>query len=226
MKTKIKKINVPNWLSPTVTIQDFQLKPEEPQGPEYYETNFKPKSKAVKLKNKKLRAIEKKKIRVKSFQDIIKKLPEPDERIFIIGGGNIDAIHSIEIALSFAKKIEEMYVATWSITQDNIESLFSMFDAKKIGSINFILSLFFRGRYKSELEILRAGMETRGQRFIIAQNHSKIILMKFPGFNLVVDGSANFTCNPRIEQINFTNSKELYDFNREWMESVLKMGGK
>ena len=38
---------------------------------------------------------------------------------------------------------------------------------------------------------------------------------------IVMEGSANWTANPRLEQFTVTNSRPLYDFHREWMEEML-----
>ena len=120
------------------------------------------------------------------------------------------------------KVIEVLYIATWSFSRENIEDMLELFDRKKILSLSVLLSIFFRGRYKADYAYLVEEMNKRDQKLVICENHSKIILMKAPGYHLVVDGSANFTANPRIEQINFSNLKLLYDFNRDWMETVFE----
>jgi hypothetical protein len=40
----------------------------------------------------------------------------------------------------------------------------------------------------------------------------------------VVEGSANFTTNPRSEQTTITGSKQLFDFYKKWFEDLIKIG--
>jgi len=35
-----------------------------------------------------------------------------------------------------------------------------------------------------------------------------------------MEGSANFTSNPRLENYIIVNDRALWDFHREWMEGV------
>jgi hypothetical protein len=216
MKTRVKKQVDTSHLESLSFADDIPLVTQDLD-----ETTYKPQAQAVRLPNQKITSIEKKKIRIKTFAETIKALPVPGERLFIIGGGNIDAIHSIHVTLDFLSCIDEMYIATWSMTGDNIKDLFLMFDRKKIKKLNILIAHTFRRIRKVEYPMLVDGMRNRGQRMVVCQNHSKIILMKAPGHHLTVDGSANFTVNPRIEQVNFTNSEKLYNFNRDWMDSVL-----
>ena len=37
----------------------------------------------------------------------------------------------------------------------------------------------------------------------------------------MVEGSANWTANPRIEQNMITQSKELYNFHKGWMQEYI-----
>lgn len=219
MKTRIKKNIDVSWMDAGVEDSPALFKPEPL---DENETRYKPGSTAYHAKDKKLTFLEKKKIRIKTFAETIKALPQPGERLFIIGGGNIDAIHSIHVALDFIPCIEELYISTWSMTTDNVHDLFILFDTRRIKKMSILASLFFRGRYKTTYAALTEGMKKRGQMFVICENHSKIILIKAPGFNLVASGSANFTCNPRIEQLDLTNSEYLYNcIKNDLMDDIL-----
>lgn len=227
MKTRIRKLIDVSWMDAGVYDIDIEADSRGGADLDEIETNYMPPSAALRKEDKKQkRLIEKKKIRIKNLREVIGSLPGPGEDIFIIGGGNIDAIHSIHVALDFLPQIEEMYIATWSMTMDNIDDLFRMFDEKKIKKLSIVIATTFRRIRRVECPALIKGMQARGQRMVICKNHSKIILMKAPGHHLVVRGSANFTCNPRIEQIDYSNNRELYKFNQNWMESILKMAEK
>jgi hypothetical protein len=69
--------------------------------------------------------------------------------------------------------------------------------------------------------MLFEGLKKRGQRMFSNENHSKITLMDNGVDFIVIEGSANFTANPRIEQFTVINSKELYDFHKKWMNEII-----
>jgi hypothetical protein len=50
-----------------------------------------------------------------------------------------------------------------------------------------------------------AGLIERGQRFLCFENHTKIMLLAAPPDWLVMEGSANFTANRRLEQNTISN---------------------
>lgn len=43
---------------------------------------------------------------------------------------------------------------------------------------------------------------------------------------VTVEGSANLTSHPRLEQHIVTNDRGLYDFHRTWMEEILQAPSK
>jgi hypothetical protein len=69
------------------------------------------------------------------------------------------------------------------------------------------------------------GLRARRQRYVAFQNHTKVMLLAAPPDYLVMEGSANFTANPRLEQTVFSNDRALFDFHRSWMESMLAADG-
>ena len=53
------------------------------------------------------------------------------------------------------------------------------------------------------------------------ENHAKIILLNNGKDYITMEGSANFTANPRIEQNTVCNSRQLYEFHKGWMDEIL-----
>ena len=58
------------------------------------------------------------------------------------------------------------------------------------------------------------------------QNHTKIILLRTAKTFIVIEGSANFTANPRLENYTLSSDETLYNFHREWMEHMLGLAEK
>jgi hypothetical protein len=72
--------------------------------------------------------------------------------------------------------------------------------------------------------MLLDGIRARGGRYRSFQNHAKVLLLSNAGTGvwISVEGSANLTSNPRLEQYVITNDQGLYDFHRGWMEEAFR----
>lgn len=211
---RISRKELPSWLE----AAPLEYKPFDAGEIEHV---LLPESMIVKLKNKKKQLLEKKNLKIKVMDELIKRLPQPDEDFHIIGGGNIDAFYIIPCVLNYAPVITRMYIATWSMTQENIKELIGLYDSKRILELNIIISIFFQGRYKGDCAFLKTELKRRKQKIVICKNHAKVILMDVPGNSLIFQGSANFTANPRIEQMVLSNSHELFSFHQKWMDSLI-----
>lgn len=77
-------------------------------------------------------------------------------------------------------------------------------------------------RETAVFNMLYEGLKKRNQKMFCNENHSKVTLIENGTDYLVIEGSANFTANPRIEQFVITNSKELYLFHKSWMDEIIK----
>lgn len=213
---RISRKELPSWLE----AAPLEYKP---CGVKEIEYTFLPESQIARLKNRKKQLLEKKNFKIKTLSELIKQLPQPSEDFHIIGGGNIDAFYIIPCVLNYAPVIARMYIATWSMTRENMQELLTLFDTGKIRELNIVISIFFQGRYKGDCAFLKTEMKRRNQKIAICKNHAKIILMDIPGNSLIFQGSANFTANPRIEQMVLSNSHELFSFHQKWMDSIFKI---
>ena len=96
-----------------------------------------------------------------------------------------------------------------------------MYDQADISNINALVGEYLASRDKGLFNYLKLGMIDRKQRLSSAKNHAKVVLLTDDTNYYVVEGSANFTANPRIEQFVLTNHKELFNFHKEWMNLLL-----
>lgn len=156
------------------------------------------------------------------LSDLLGKLPEQNEYIHLISNGKYDYYTFIPVILNQVRHIDELWGSTWTMNRSNCENLFSLFDEGKIGRINIITGLYFKRRETAVYASLVEGMAKRRQKVVSCDNHAKIILIRTKDKYYVVEGSANWTGNPRIEQNTITQSKELFDFHRSWMEEYIQ----
>lgn len=109
------------------------------------------------------------------------------------------------------------------MNRDNCLEIFNLYDKRLIKSINILTGLYFKRRETSIYATLLEGLQKRKQRFICLENHAKVTLLcNYATENyIVIEGSANYTSNPRIEQYVISNDKETYDFHKSWMDEIL-----
>lgn len=121
-------------------------------------------------------------------------------------------------------RIAELYGSTWTMSRINVEDMFSQYDQGRIGKISILTGVYFKRRESSVYATLLAGLASREGRFVCFENHTKVLLLGTDPNYITIEGSANFTSNPRLEQYTMTNDKGLYVFHRTWMEEMLNRG--
>lgn len=157
-----------------------------------------------------------------TLAEILGELPEQDESIHIISNGKFDYYTFIPVFIEHLGHIDELYGSTWTMNRNNCENLFEQFDAGNIDKMSIITGLYFKRRETAVYATLVQGMAKRHQTCISCENHAKIILIRKGNKYYVIEGSANWTGNPRIEQNTVTQSEGLYNFHRDWMRTFLE----
>jgi len=85
-----------------------------------------------------------------------------------------------------------------------------------------ITGLYFKRRESAVYATLLAGIERRGGRLYSFRNHTKIALLQKDKDYIVMEGSANFTSNPRLENFIIVNDRGLYEFHSGWFNDMLQ----
>ncbi len=160
--------------------------------------------------------------RLDEAKDAFIKLPESDFSTHFISAGLYDFFMLVELAIEKIGKSKEFYASTWTINREYVLRIFELYDSGAIGSINFLSGVYFKSRETAVYAQLLNGVRERGQRYRAFQNHAKVVLLQRDDDYIVIEGSANFTGNPRTENFTITNSKELYLFHRKWFDEMLK----
>jgi len=171
----------------------------------------------VKAEAKELIFMEKK----DTFNKIITSFPEPGEYYHIVNNAKYDFYTILPCIIDRRGPIEDCYVSTWTMNRNNTLDIMKQLDGGKIKNIGVLTGLFFKRRETAVYSQLMTGLLKRGQRFVAFKNHCKVLLAKTKNDYLVIEGSANFTSNPRLEQYVFTNNKKLFEFHKQWMEKFL-----
>jgi len=80
----------------------------------------------------------------------------------------------------------------------------------------------FKRREPAAYALLVEELAKRNGRYLAVLSHAKVTLIgnhKTSDY-IVVETSANMSKNNKVEQTAITNDRELYDFYRDWFESV------
>lgn len=149
-------------------------------------------------------------------------LPEPGESIHIVSNGRFDYWNFCPVILSkTAKPARSFYGSTWTMNRANVLDLLGLYDAGKITAVSILTGTYFKRRESSVCNTLVEGLLSRGQRYRAFQNHAKVMLLEMPPDYFSIEGSANFTANPRLEQTVISNERSLWEFHRAWFEEML-----
>ncbi len=166
-------------------------------------------------------------LRQEKLEEFLDRLPEPGETLHVISNGSFDYWNFVPVTLQLlARKDRErrpavFYGSTWTMNRSNVLQLLGLYDQGKLSNVTMFSGLYFKRREPAVYTALASGLIDRGQRFLCFENHTKIILIGAPPDWIVMEGSANFTANPRLEQNTISNDRALFDFHQDWMEGLL-----
>jgi len=158
-----------------------------------------------------------------ALTDVMPALPEPGYSYHVVSNGSFDYWSWIPTMAGYMGHVEEFYGSTWTLNRANARELLELMDAGTLGSVAVITGVYFKRREAAVYTTLVEGLAARGGRYMALENHAKVALLGNAETDtwIVVEGSANWTANPRIEQNVVSNDRELFEFHRAWMESVL-----
>jgi len=161
--------------------------------------------------------------RRQSLLEIIPEPPAPGEAIHVIGTGRHDFWTFVPQMLDWLGRTDRLYCSTWTTSRANVTELIELWDTGRIGDLAMLTGIYFKRRETAVYATLLEAIRQRGGRYRAFKNHAKVLLMANPERDiwLSVEGSANLTANPRLEQYVFANIPDLYRFHRDWMEECL-----
>ena len=163
------------------------------------------------------------------LSSIMPKLPEKDEVFKFISLGGFSSIAFIKL-IADNYKINELFASSLAIGKKHVQSLDVMYNQKKLLKANFVLDRIIentnnKSGYTSFTNMKNVCNKNNWDLYII-KNHSKILLFDTDNGKYVLETSSNLNENPRIEQFNFEQSEELFDFYKKLFEMMFKEGRK
>ena len=160
-----------------------------------------------------------------ALRDVIGEAPAIGESIHVVSAAKFDFWTWIPVMVEWLGTTDALYCSTWTLNRTNAVELFQLFDASKIrpGKIHFLTGLYFKRKETAVYAMLLDGIRRRGGTYRAFRNHCKVVLLSnaAKGHYLTIEGSANLTGNPRLEQYVITNDRGLHDFHRAWFDEML-----
>jgi predicted metallo-beta-lactamase superfamily hydrolase len=161
-------------------------------------------------------------LRKETAAEIVGRLPKPGEAYHIVSNGSFDYWQVVvAIARLLGRPVEAFRASTWTMNRGNVLELLKMIDEGTLREVGFLTGIYFKRRESAVYATLMEGLIKRKQRLRCLENHAKVAVFIAPPHYIVLEGSANFTANPRIEQNMIVNCQELAEFHKAWIDEVL-----
>ena len=151
------------------------------------------------------------------------EFPKNGEVVFIKSNGLSDT-GSFFRNLANEKKLNELWLSTWVISRENIQSIIKAIDEERLSKCFFVVSTRLKQLKKSNYAFLVEEFKKRNDKcfFKVCNSHAKTFSVSdFEGNLYTITGSGNWTENPRIENYVIFNDKFAFEHNKNWMSEIL-----
>lgn len=159
--------------------------------------------------------------KIKSLLEIWNRIPDEQTSQHLITDGTFDFYSFVGAALELQKTgFDQMHGTTWLMNQPISTDLIHRYDNNEIRKIQLIVGRYLKARTPHVYGYLRNESRERNIKIKEGRIHAKVILLG--NFDtdtfLSIEGSANFTENPRTEQYIISNNREIYEFHKKWID--------
>lgn len=147
--------------------------------------------------------------KIKRIKDLT-SLPKKNEDLIFFVNGQFDAIDFLGFILDYEKEIELLALASYSYSKIAANMIRGHIENKIVKKCILASTTSLRTRYAESYAIIESIQGDIITKY--TSLHSKILLAKCKENYYVLTGSGNFSKNARIEQYNFINNKEVFEF--------------
>lgn len=119
---------------------------------------------------------------------------------------------------------KKMTISTLSMSQNNVDSLYTLMEKGYIEELNLIISVYFWGNERSSLIPYIYKQLDIGDRFqlAVAGVHTKTVHFEtLGGRKIIMHGSANLRSSGNIEQFTMEENPELYEFYDDHFNRII-----
>jgi len=147
--------------------------------------------------------------------------PNENQYFAIKTNGTSDCGSIFTYALQNWEEITEMYLATWTISKQNIKRIKEAMESGKLKNLTMVFSSTLKGAnpalYASLVGALKQFDNVKLKEI---NSHAKTFSVTNGKDFITVTGSANWSENPRIENFLILNDKNLFEHHKDWMSEL------
>jgi hypothetical protein len=111
----------------------------------------------------------------------------------------------------------DVYIATWSLGEDATRCILNLVDAGWIHRIYAVLDYRAKNRHEAAFYLAQGHFA----KIHTTACHAKVTVIVAEGHTLTINGSANYTNNPRIESGVISVSEKVAGFHKKWILDVI-----
>lgn len=147
--------------------------------------------------------------------------PKSNQYFAIKTNGTSDCGSIFSYALNNWDIIEEMYLATWTISKQNISRLKLAIESGKLKNLTMVFSSTLKAANPAlYASLIGALKDFENVKLKEINSHAKTFSISNGTDFLTVSGSANWSENPRIENFLLLNDKDLFEHHKDWMSEL------
>jgi hypothetical protein len=112
----------------------------------------------------------------------------------------------------------DVHIATWTITEEPLRMLYKM---KNEGEIKHLTCLFdnrIKERTPKSYQFASQFVDTMG----LSKSHAKVTVLQNENWSITVNGSMNWSNNPRTESGVIVSTKESAMFHQKWINQKIQ----
>ena len=159
-------------------------------------------------------------------ESVAKTVPalSPGDCWHIVSNGSWDYWRLIPLIIERHGPASRLTASTWVMSRRNVDELCKLMQAGQIGHLDLVVGEHFKNTAGAPYATLVHGLAAfpgRWRMFSV-QTHAKIAVVESEGYCIVVEGSANWTANPRIENNIIAWDAHLGSFHKSWISELLE----
>ncbi|MHA1302978.1 MAG: hypothetical protein ACTSPI_04675 [Candidatus Heimdallarchaeaceae archaeon] len=114
--------------------------------------------------------------------------------------------------------IDELYIATYRISYKSLLNFKHMIEEQMIEEMYLLVNNAFETLMRDKAKVI-IDMDKQLNEFhlISRHSHAKVTLIRCKNKHIVIQGSGNYSENPKIEQYTIIEDKNVFDFHKEWI---------
>lgn len=110
-----------------------------------------------------------------------------------------------------------IWIATWSMAEESVRMLVQGLDSGLIESLRLLIDARVTRRNASAYAFVQA----HADHVRITACHAKVTVIQNDTWSIAINGSPNYTNNPRIESGVISVNRPVSDFHKEWIEAEM-----